>query len=192
MIYQGKIEEAFDIVHTARGRYDGMLREGLNSGPGGNPFNELECGGFYARALSSWSLLLASQGFVHEGPRARIGFIPRWKPEDHKSFFCAAEGWGLFSQKKEVETGLWTAAIEVRYGLLRVKEILLGRHDQGKMVRVMPVEVTLRSKQEGGQEPETRSLKPVGTQLLPDRLSILLEDEAVVEAGDTLTIRLKW
>ena len=38
------------------------------------PSQQLECGRFYARALSSWSLLLAAQGFIYEGPRARIGF----------------------------------------------------------------------------------------------------------------------
>ena len=33
-------------VDGQAGGGDGRLREGLNSGPGGNPFNELECGKF--------------------------------------------------------------------------------------------------------------------------------------------------
>ena len=73
----------------------------LNSGPGGNPFNELECGKFYARAMSSWSLLIACQGLVLEGPRGLLGFKPNWQPEDHRSFFTAPEGWGLFVQRRE-------------------------------------------------------------------------------------------
>ena len=69
-------------------------RDGLNSGPGGNPFNELECGKFYARAMSSWSLLIASQGLVLEGPKGILGFKPNWQPEDHRSLLHRAGGLG--------------------------------------------------------------------------------------------------
>lgn len=124
MIYEGLLEPALKIVHTARSRYDGRRREGLNSGPGGNPFNELECGKFYARAMSSWSLLLACQGLILEGPAGRLGFQPRWQPEDHRSFFTAPEGWGLFVQRRE--KGLQRERIEVRYGRLRLRELIFA------------------------------------------------------------------
>lgn len=45
-------------------------------------------------------MLLACQGFVYDGPQGRLGFSPVWRSEDHTSFFTAAEGWGLFSQKR--------------------------------------------------------------------------------------------
>jgi non-lysosomal glucosylceramidase len=123
MIYEGMIDEARRIVRTARGRYDGRVREGLNSGPGGNPFDELECGKFYARAMSSWGLLIACQGLVMDGPAGLIGFRPRWQPEDHRSFFTAPEGWGLFVQER---TGkMQTDEIQVRYGKVSVQEIEL-------------------------------------------------------------------
>ena len=84
-------------------RYDGRLRTGLASHPtwgySGNPFGDDECGKFYARAMSVWSILLACQGYIYDGPAGVIGFKPVWKPEDHKSFFSAAEGWGLFTQR---------------------------------------------------------------------------------------------
>jgi len=69
MLYEDMLGPARRIVKMARSRYDGRRRDGLNSGPGGNPYNELECGKFYARAMSSWSLLIACQGLVLEGPR---------------------------------------------------------------------------------------------------------------------------
>ncbi|MCX7825021.1 MAG: non-lysosomal glucosylceramidase, partial [Verrucomicrobiae bacterium] len=122
MVYEGLIAEARRIVKMARSRYDGRLREGLNSGPGGNPFNELECGKFYARAMSSWSLLIASQGLVLDGPAGVLGFKPRWQPADHRSFFTAPEGWGLFIQKREKNSQ--TERIEVRHGRLRLKELV--------------------------------------------------------------------
>jgi uncharacterized protein (DUF608 family) len=50
LIYEGSVEEGFRIVRAVRNRYDGERR---------NPWNEVECGNHYARALASWSLLLA-------------------------------------------------------------------------------------------------------------------------------------
>lgn len=122
MVYEGLLEPARRIVRMARSRYDGRRREGLNSGPGGNPYNELECGKFYARAMSSWSLLIACQGLVLEGPRGVLGFRPKWQPEDHRSFFTAPEAWGLFIQRRE--SNRQTERIEVRHGKLRVRELV--------------------------------------------------------------------
>ena len=44
----GLVEEGLEIVRTARDRYDGRIR---------NPFNEYECGHWYARAMASYGLL---------------------------------------------------------------------------------------------------------------------------------------
>jgi hypothetical protein len=122
MLYEDMLEPARRIVKMARSRYDGRRRDGLNSGPGGNPYNELECGKFYARAMSSWSLLIACQGLVLEGPKGLLGFKPKWQPEDHRSFYTAAEGWGLFVQQRS--SGRQTERIEVRHGRLRLKELV--------------------------------------------------------------------
>jgi hypothetical protein len=122
MVFEGMLDPARRIVKMARSRYDGRLRPGLNSGPGGNPFNELECGKFYARAMSSWSLLIAAQGLVLDGPQGVLGFKPRWRPEDHRSFYTAPEGWGLFVQQRG--PGRQTERIEVRHGRLRLKELV--------------------------------------------------------------------
>ncbi|MCL2159807.1 MAG: hypothetical protein FWH48_10400, partial [Oscillospiraceae bacterium] len=47
------VEEGLEIVRICRSRYDGSVR---------NPYNEYECGHFYARAMSSYGLLLAMSG----------------------------------------------------------------------------------------------------------------------------------
>ena len=135
MIYEGLIEQGLAIVKTARDRYDGRVREGLNSGPGGNPFNELECGKFYARAMSSWSLLLACQGFVYDGPAGILGFKPRWRPEDHASFFTTAQGWGLFTQKRG--DGAQRETIECRWGAMRLAELVFEAPEGWKAPKVL-------------------------------------------------------
>ena len=42
------VEEGLDIVRACRDRYDGRVR---------NPFSEIECGHFYARAMAAYGLL---------------------------------------------------------------------------------------------------------------------------------------
>jgi uncharacterized protein (DUF608 family) len=125
--------EAFTVLRAAADRYDGRLRTGLTGevdpnsnswGYSGNPFGDDECGKFYARAMSIWSVLLACQGFTYDGPAGQIGFKPVWKPEDHRSFFSAAEGWGLFTQTRTLAAQ--TERIEVRYGKLALKTMVFS------------------------------------------------------------------
>ena len=61
------IEEALAIVQGARDRYDGIPRPPI----GRNPWNEIECGGHYARAMSSWSLLSGASGYEYDGRPSR-------------------------------------------------------------------------------------------------------------------------
>ncbi|MFH1265344.1 MAG: GH116 family glycosyl-hydrolase, partial [Planctomycetota bacterium] len=92
MVQAGLLDEGFTVVRAIWSRYDGRLREGLTPAPtaswgySGNPFGDDECGKFYARAMSVWSMLTAAQGYVYDGPAGRIGFKPVWQPDDHASF----------------------------------------------------------------------------------------------------------
>ena len=53
LMLMGRVDEGLDIVRACRDRYDGRVR---------NPFSEIECGHFYARALASYGLLQALSG----------------------------------------------------------------------------------------------------------------------------------
>lgn len=175
MLWMGLIEPALKIVETARGRYDGRRRDGLDSGPGGNPFNELECGKFYARAMSSFGLLLAAQGFILDGPAGILGFQPRWRPEDHRSFFVAAEGWGLFTQKRTETQQI--EQIELRYGRLRLKQLVFALPTGFQPKRV---EVRLDG-------------KPVKGELKQEQTSaaILLKEELTLTAPAKISVRFQ-
>ncbi|MBI3843578.1 MAG: hypothetical protein HY292_02965 [Planctomycetes bacterium] len=114
MLFEGIVEEGLAIVKGARDRYDGTKR---------NPWNEIECGDHYARAMSSFALLTAAQGSTYDGPAGVIGFAPRLSPEKHRSFFVGAEGWGQFEQTRaELEL---RATLTVKWGSLALREVRL-------------------------------------------------------------------
>jgi uncharacterized protein (DUF608 family) len=106
LIFTGQVAEGLALVRGVRDRYDGRRR---------NPWNEVECGSHYARALSSWSLITALSGFSFSAPEGRLGFAPRVNARDFRGFFSAGAGWGVFAQQFSEERGL-LARLEVRYG----------------------------------------------------------------------------
>jgi uncharacterized protein (DUF608 family) len=132
MLQHGMVEEGMNMVRDISKRYDGRLRAtgevhmaSMSTVNGtGSPFGEDECGKFYARPLSSWSVLLALQGFTYDGPRQTIGFQPVWQPEDHVSFFSAAKGWGLFTQSRK--PSMQQSVIDLKFGSLDLKTITLA------------------------------------------------------------------
>lgn len=90
--YEGYVAEALAVVRAARERHDGERR---------NPWDESECGHHYARALSSWSLLLALSGFHWHAPDGILRFAPRLHASDFRSFFSTGSAWGSFRQRRE-------------------------------------------------------------------------------------------
>lgn len=117
MIYEGMIEDAYALVKGARDRYNGIPRAPI----GRNPWNELECGGHYARAMSNWSLLTAAAGYEYDSLTKKLRFIPRINPTNFKTFFVASEGWGSLQQTQE--DSRQTIEIQVVEGRFEVREM---------------------------------------------------------------------
>ena len=115
LAWEGMITEALAICRGVHERYHPSKR---------NPWNEIECGDHYARAMASWGVLLALAGFEYDGPAATIGFAPRLTPEKFQCAFTAAEGWGSFRQT--TEPGTQNAELEVKWGKLRLRELRLA------------------------------------------------------------------
>ncbi|MFD0673543.1 GH116 family glycosyl-hydrolase [Cohnella sp. GCM10027633] len=88
MIQEGMLDEGLRIVRAIRDRYDGEKR---------NPWNEMECGSNYARALASYSLLLSYCGFSYDMTRGEIGFRPVIRSDDgFRTFWSVGGAWGTF------------------------------------------------------------------------------------------------
>jgi non-lysosomal glucosylceramidase len=136
MIQSGLPSEGFRAFSAIRSRYDGRKRptwanrnDGFGSW-GGDPFMEVEWGNYYFRSMASWSSLLANQGYVINGPERKIGFRPLFKPDDHITFFSAAEGWGVFRQKRDAK-GQWEQ-LELSHGILPLRHLAFAVDQGGK------------------------------------------------------------
>ncbi len=103
MMFAGMTREGVECYRNTRARYDGEKR---------NPWNEPECGHHYARALSSWSGMLALSGFRYHGGEQAVEIAA---PAGHRCFWSTASGWGTF------QVTAAGAAIHVDHGTLAVK-----------------------------------------------------------------------
>ncbi|MBN9381286.1 MAG: hypothetical protein J0H74_10990 [Chitinophagaceae bacterium] len=107
LIFQGRVAEGLDIVRTCRNRYDGAVR---------NPFDEYECGHWYARAMSSYALIEALTGVRYDAVDKTL--YVNTKVGDFTSFLSTATGFGnvTFSRGK--------ASVKVVYGTISVEKIV--------------------------------------------------------------------
>ncbi|HOK45600.1 MAG TPA: GH116 family glycosyl-hydrolase [Bryobacteraceae bacterium] len=117
MMYYGMPKEAIEIVTNARLRYDGERR---------NPWDELECGHHYVRAMASWSGILALSGFRYHGTEKSVVAAPRVNTANFRSFWSTGTGWGTFSQA--VQQGRTRFRLSVLYGKLPCQTVELARN----------------------------------------------------------------
>ncbi|MES1214384.1 MAG: GH116 family glycosyl hydrolase, partial [Bacteroidota bacterium] len=88
LMLMGQVKEGLDIVRASRNRYDGRIR---------NPFNEYECGHWYARALSSYGYIQALTGVRYDAVEKKL-YVDS-KVGDFTSFFSTETGFGTVSLK---------------------------------------------------------------------------------------------
>ncbi|HSZ33819.1 MAG TPA: GH116 family glycosyl-hydrolase [Puia sp.] len=107
MMYEGMYKEALHIISDTRNRYDGYKR---------NPFNEEECGNHYARAMASWSALIAFSQFNYSAVEHDFSITAR-----HGNYFWSnGYAWG------NAEVSDNKVLISVHYGNLRIRTIHLA------------------------------------------------------------------
>jgi hypothetical protein len=104
----GEVEKGLEIVCEVRKRYDGKTR---------NPFNEYECGHWYARAMASYGLLQGLTGLRYDAID-QVLFVDS-QVGDFTSFISTESGFGTV----KYENG--EAKLEVVYGEIPVKETVI-------------------------------------------------------------------
>ncbi len=164
MIWEGGdlVEKGLAVERMIHDRYHAARR---------NPWNEVECGDHYGRALASYGVFTAACGFEHHGPKQHIGFAPRLTPENFQCAFTSAEGWGSYSQT--VENGKLKAEISVRWGKLSLQTIAL-QNDSATGAKISLA-----------GEKMNATLKRAG-----EKIRLTLGKPVIVSAGEKLTINL--
>jgi uncharacterized protein (DUF608 family) len=107
MMNWGTVKEGVECVENVRARFDGEKR---------NPWDEPECGHHYARAMSSWSTVVALSGFLYDGASAAVVAVPKMPREKFQCFWATGTGWGTYSLR--AQAGRTTLAIKVLKGTL--------------------------------------------------------------------------
>jgi uncharacterized protein (DUF608 family) len=115
LMLMGKVTEGLEIVRLCRDRYDGRVR---------NPFNEYECGHWYARAMSSYGMLEGLTGVRYDAVDKTL-YIDS-KIGDFTSFLSTATGFGNVTLKAG------KASLHVAYGKIEINKIKLS----GKEIQV--------------------------------------------------------
>jgi uncharacterized protein (DUF608 family) len=85
LMLMGLVEEGLSIVRTCRDRHDGRSR---------NPFDEVEAGHWYARAMASYGLLQGLSGARYDAVDKVLYLQPAIKG-DFRSFLSTATGYGV-------------------------------------------------------------------------------------------------
>jgi non-lysosomal glucosylceramidase len=109
LIARGLVEEGLTVVRAARARHDGSRR---------NPYNDIECGSYYARSLSSYALANAWSGLTFDQRVGEIGFKPAGDGSG-RYFWSAGRGWG------EIALHGGRATLSVRGGELAISRLRL-------------------------------------------------------------------
>jgi hypothetical protein len=105
----GEVEKGLSIVREVRKRHDGKIR---------NPFNEFECGHWYARAMSSYGLLQGLTGVRYDAVERTL-YIDS-KVGDFTGFLSTETGFGNVGLKKG------KPFLKMVYGILDVKKCVVS------------------------------------------------------------------
>ncbi len=125
MVYEGMIEEALSIVKAVHDRYSPEKH---------NPWNEIECGDHYARALASWGVYIALEDYFYDGPQKSLKFAPKINQNNFNGFFTAAEGWGNLKQTRN-QSGQ-SNVVSVSFGKVQLKSLSVELAENSSNIKV--------------------------------------------------------
>ena len=105
---KGYTDEALNIVRTLRARYDGSIR---------NPFAEIECGYWYARALASYGLIQAFSGVRYDAVEKAL-HIKNAPNTTLRAFLSTQSGYGTVTIENN------SASFKPMEGSLEIQKVI--------------------------------------------------------------------
>ncbi len=130
-IIEGMVDEGLELIAALRQRYAGTRR---------NPFNEIECGDHYARAMAGWSVLEAISGLSYDATRDAVRFAPATGDLPVRMPVVLGTGWGTFEQTRD-PAGVRTE-LRCVFGQMRLQSLTLAGAAPGTvMIEVAGAEI---------------------------------------------------
>ncbi|UCF35850.1 MAG: hypothetical protein JSU96_13560 [Acidobacteriota bacterium] len=121
LMIEGMVEEGLEIVRLCRQRYDGSIR---------NPFNEYECGHWYARALASYGLIQGLTGLRYDAVEKTL-YLDSQVGADFRAFLAVEGGYATAGLKGG------KPFLEVRSGTIDVSRVVVS----GEEMALSPADV---------------------------------------------------
>ncbi|UOY04890.1 non-lysosomal glucosylceramidase [Muricauda sp. SCSIO 64092] len=134
MIAEGLVDEGMTIIKAIHDRYAPEKR---------NPYNEVEYGNHYTRAMSSYGAFIAASGFTLHEPSGEIGFDPKTTPNDFRSAFTTGNAWGTFTQRRTQNKQI--NLLQLKYGSVKLSKFKVPSN------KFKNVQVTLNDKKIGAK-----------------------------------------
>jgi non-lysosomal glucosylceramidase len=133
-IYAGMVHDGLRAIEDVRFRFDGERR---------NPWDEPECGHHYARAMSSWSPIVAYSGFHYHGANKLMALKPR-ADATLKGVWFTDSGWGIFTSSRAgaqehveilvTEGSLQLKSLQLRKSSGRTSSVTVSQKEVGHKV----------------------------------------------------------
>jgi non-lysosomal glucosylceramidase len=121
-IMEGLAEEGLMLISALRERYSGIRR---------NPYNEIECGDHYARAMAGWSVLEAMSGFRYDALDKTLSFGPVDKSQEFRCPFVAGTGWGTLSWTESPDGP--EVGLACSFGKIEIRRVRLTTSIEGDL-----------------------------------------------------------
>ncbi len=115
-----------------------------------SPWNDVECGDHYIRALSSWALLDAACGYQYDASTHELTIKPRLMDSEFRAFCITATGWGTATLTRTEKT--LTAQLHVAWGTMQLAVLTLpatGATSVTAQINGSDIECSLEADAEG-------------------------------------------
>ncbi len=136
-IMEGMVDDGMRLLTALRGRYTGERR---------NPYNEIECGDHYSRAMAGWSVLDAISGMRYDATNHQFTFMSATGRSGSHLPLMAATGWGSITQEDNADA--FRIEMTADYGEIPISTVVIDDHAGSNLAVThngIPVAATLAS-----------------------------------------------
>ncbi|HRA48788.1 MAG TPA: GH116 family glycosyl hydrolase, partial [Thermomicrobiales bacterium] len=122
-LIEGLTDEGYGILKALRARHNGERR---------NPYNEIECGDHYARAMAGWSVIEAVSGVRYNAVTGELVLRASSGRLESRVPMITGTGWGTIVQSEAED--VYQIDMHAGYGKIVLNSIVIDEHVGGHLV----------------------------------------------------------